>query len=1557
MSAKQQRRFSILLSLAVLALVAIATLLTYLAPPAQAQTFPNFSGAWTGTRTQTGLVPPGLTATSNQTLTLFQTAPGGNVVGTLATYWPGTPYYWTSYASGTITGSTMAFTFTPTVINLPGGTTACGESLSLALATGSVTTATVPSYHPCGGTSSTFASYPFTLLGWQKMYGTETSGCSGNCAYIITNSIDPATGNIVEPTVDYETAGPNKLSLVRYYNGYHTPTRLTNFVSNIVYVVSGVANVTTNYDLGLSIVGNTATAYRADGQMLTFNLIGGVWTPDSDVDMVLANPSGNTWTITNHDDSVETYTATAAVLPTLGTSRLNSIKTRNGYTQTLAYNGSNQLSTVTDSYGRTLTFNYTLGYLTSVTTPDSLVLSYGYSSSTGGSNDRIASVSYNTSPATSQSFTYGNSSFPFLITSITDENGVAYKTYTYDSYGRALTSQTGTGANADITTVTYNDSVGTSTVTNALGQSVVNTFAALQGRNKSAKATRTASTNVPAATSTTVYDSNGYAATATDWNGNKTVYTNNSHGDPTTIVEASGTAAARTTTIAYDTTFVHLPATITATGLTTGFSYDANGNPLTRVLTDTTTQTIPYSTNGQTRTTNFTWNNFLPATVQSPNGNTTTFTFAPDGALTNIQNALLQNAAITSHTGGGMPLTVVGQNGVTTTLTYNQRNWLLTSTVSTTAGPLTTTNSYDAVGNLTKVQQPDGSYLNNAYDTAYRLTTVTDSLGNSINYTLDAMGDRTATAIKDPSGTLTRSLSATFDTLGRALTSVAGMSQTTTWQYDDNGNMTGYLPPARHFGYLYDQLDRATRMTFYSISGYNYAAYDAQDNVTSRTDTLSKTTSYVFDGFGDRIQVTNPDTGTAVYHYDSDGNLTQKVDAAGVTVNHTYDALDRLLTTTYPASTGENVTHTYDQTGTGFTFGIGRLTSLTDQAGTLTQAYDERGNLLTETRTSGATTLTTGYTYDAASRVATITYPDTSVVTYTRDAMGKITSVTDKPAGAGSPTTLASSITYKPFGPWSGFTYGNGIVETPTRDADYRLTRLADAGTATVQDISYVYSVNDQPNTATDNLTAGNSITNITDDPYGHINAYRINGGTLTQIIYDTSVNVNNGSRKQITGTTYTNTSGTNQLATITTGGVTNTLTTSANGNITGFSTGFGTAGVTTLAYNNANRLSSVSNSGGTLGSYVYEASGNRFSKTVGANTTLFTHAGSAVLAETAGGTATNYIYLNGRPLAMLTGSTFTYLHDDNLGTPRVATNASQTVSWKASYLPFGETLSTTGSLTQNLRFPGQYFDAESGFNHNGFRDYVPTLGRYLEADPIGIYPNAGIVNAGMNPYIYVGADPMRTIDPWGLADAGYTFKGTCFESALRPHESQHRVLHPGPCTPIELFEAYQECGGGGAGSDCGINPLIPAETEALLQLLQLLNPGVGTAAKKVLPNSDPSGTATVYMTKDNGNTHFVISVTNGDETVTTHQVMTGNSTTIELTTPPAGDVPSKTIDLPDAAGAQQYQQSLRGAETGPYNPDTNSCLTHCGSVLTNGGVPDVPDNTKDVGRWLRRQP
>ena len=108
------------------------------------------------------------------------------------------------------------------------------------------------------------------------------------------------------------------------------------------------------------------------------------------------------------------------------------------------------------------------------------------------------------------------------------------------------------------------------------------------------------------------------------------------------------------------------------------------------------------------------------------------------------------------------------------------------------------------------------------------------------------------------------------------------------------------------------------------------------------------------------------------------------------------------------------------------------------------------------------------------------------------------------------------------------------------------------------------------------------------------------------------------------------------------------------------------------------------------------------------------------------------------------------YLHADHLGRPQFATDSDGSVVWDMGdgVTPFGEGVNLAGAFAQKLMFPGQYADAETGaeitLSHNWHRTYDPTLGRYLQADPIGL---AG----GLNRFAYVGGNPMGFVDPTGL--------------------------------------------------------------------------------------------------------------------------------------------------------------------------------------------------------------
>lgn len=1125
------------------------------------------------------------------------------------------------------------------------------------------------------------------------------------------NPFDLATGNKFEEVKDYETAGTNKLSFVRYYNSAASPQTLATTLGT---------HWRSNYDRYIQILSASAVSIeRPDGQIVPFWLVGTTWTTDSDINLTLTH-SGTTWTLTDINDTVETYTTSGS------TAVLNSIKLRNGYTQTLTYTAG-QLTSVADSYSRSLTLAYTGGLLHTVSTPDSLVLTYGYS--TVGSLNLLTTVSYNTSPVTNQTYLYENTSFPFALTGIQDENGARYATWAYDSVGRTNSSQHGTGTTTDgLTTVTYDDSTGNRTVTGPLGIQETYKFTTLQGVSKLTEIDRAANGTVTAATRTFGYDSNGYLNSSTDWDGNSTTYVNNGAGQPTTINEAVGAPVARTTTITYDTTWVHLPHIIVTPGTTTTNNYDATtGNLLTQVLTDTTTQVIPYSTNGQTRTTTYTYTATGQVhTVQLPRTDVvakTTYAYT-GGTLTSITDPLSHVTTVNTFTGGGLPLTITDPNSVLTTLSYDARLRLHTKVVTISGGSLTTTWDHDAAGNLTKLTQPDGTFLSYAYDNAHRMDKVTNANGELMPLTLDGNGDVTQLLWQTSTPTTKRTNTATYDALGRRLTAVGGMSQTTTYGYDSQSNLTSIETPLTWTtGQAFDALNRLMTVTdpYTHTTGYTY---DAHDRPLTVTDPNSHATTYIYDGFGEAISAASPDSGTTVYHYDLDGNVSSKTDAASAVTNWTYDAMDRPLTRAYPADTTLNVAYTYDQTAHGK--GITRLTSLTDKVGSLSLSYDESGNVITNARTISTTTYTTSYAYYGQRLLKTITYPTAGwIATYNIDAAGQTTGITATQPGHAA-VNLATSVTHLPFGPVASFTWGNGVTHATTFDADYRQTGLTDTGTAALQSLTYGYDADNNLHTVTDALSAANTQTLTNDHLERLTGAVSGTGGYGTlSYTYD-----NNGNRKTSGATTYTIATTSNRVTAV--GGT--SIGYIATGNINAI-------GTNSMTYNKANQLATATVSS-TASTYTYDAFGNRLEAKVGTGTTSveeYDQQGN-MLTETNSGTETDYVYLDGTPIAAIqpAAATISYIHADRLGTPQKATNASKVVNWTTTYQPFGITGTVTSSITQNLRLPGQYADA-TGYNHNGFRDYYTAYGRYLESDPVGLL-------GGMNTYAYVESNPQRSI-------------------------------------------------------------------------------------------------------------------------------------------------------------------------------------------------------------------
>jgi RHS repeat-associated protein len=127
---------------------------------------------------------------------------------------------------------------------------------------------------------------------------------------------------------------------------------------------------------------------------------------------------------------------------------------------------------------------------------------------------------------------------------------------------------------------------------------------------------------------------------------------------------------------------------------------------------------------------------------------------------------------------------------------------------------------------------------------------------------------------------------------------------------------------------------------------------------------------------------------------------------------------------------------------------------------------------------------------------------------------------------------------------------------------------------------------------------------------------------------------------------------------------------------------------------------------------------------------------------ETTGALIREYVWMGWNPVAVIEGGTVYYIRADHIGRPVFATNGNGAKVWTATYLPFGGVHTSTG-IPIDARFPGQWFQSESGLHQNWMRDYDPTTGRYLQADPLGLIDGASV-------YGYVKQNPGRLIDPRG---------------------------------------------------------------------------------------------------------------------------------------------------------------------------------------------------------------
>jgi RHS repeat-associated protein len=1009
--------------------------------------------------------------------------------------------------------------------------------------------------------------------------------------------------------------------------------------------------------------------------------------------------------------------------------------------------------TVTDmASGRELTLTYVNGLLESISGPVTTAVSngvwvtYGYDS-----NLNLTSVTY--ADGSGYSYVYDDLNDIHNLTERKDALNHQLMTWGYDSSDRAITFFSRDGKGMNITYVS-----GTQVeVTDAYD--VVRTYSIGTAGGQRRVTAMTGIGSAPYSDHNSirwVYDGSARLTEVEDAGGSVTQYQNyDSRGNPGTVKLAAGTSDERVLTFTYHSQ-MNAPLTRTEASVlgvgnkVTTWDYDSDydGTPnedsqklVSRIVEQGFTKNGAGNTVSYEYVTTITYNG--KGQVLSIDGpiaetdDTTALTYdATTGDLLTITRPMDLETDFSQYDAAGRAGRITDPNGQARTLTYDGRGRILTETHVSDSSQ--TTFAYTAGGEIHTVTDPDGVTRTYTYDQTYgRLDRVTAENGDYVAHGYDEWGNLVEKSNHMPDTTRTSWKRWDYEHAsipGKLYKEIHSDDTFTVYDYDDAGNMALVTDPKNQAtSYSYDFMNRLESV-LQPGDGLTSYEYDTQGNLISVTDAEDQETTYTYDDLGRLVSTTSPDTGTQTYVYDEAGNLVSKTDAKGITVTYGYDALNRLTGAEFLDPT-QDVTYTYDQ-GTN---GLGHLTGFTDPSGSTTYGYDARGRLTQKTSgISGHSYSSLSRSYTLGGRLSQLTYPSGRTVDFTRDAtMKRITSATST---LGQTTkTLVQGLTYRPFGGPAHIENGTGGVVN-NQSGECGCLEVANPG----KDMETLFTY-DQNRNLTGITATNHPRLNRT---FGYDALNRLTSATSyyeeLSYTYDKIGNRLTRTRNTVTDT-YAYLTGTNKLDEIT-GQTSIDFTHDDNGNIT-------VKGNQGFVYDQSNRLVEARLDGQLKGEYAYNALGQRASKTVHGTATVTTvfhydFDGNIIgESEPDGDFTKEYLYMGSSRMTMVnvpTGAFYYYLND-HLGNPQYVTNEAGVVVWEARYLPFGQAIiNGHSSVENNFRFPGQYYDSETGLHYNYHRYYDPKTGRYITADPIGM-------EGGINLFAYVENNPMNFIDPLGL--------------------------------------------------------------------------------------------------------------------------------------------------------------------------------------------------------------
>jgi RHS repeat-associated protein len=771
-----------------------------------------------------------------------------------------------------------------------------------------------------------------------------------------------------------------------------------------------------------------------------------------------------------------------------------------------------------------------------------------------------------------------------------------------------------------------------------------------------------------ARTTTYAYDSMERLTTVTDALGYQTVYGRDNDGNVVTITDKMG----RVTTIQYDqmdrpvVTIDPMSNAVTAT-------YDADGEKLT--LADALNRTTSYS---------YSVRGWL-AQVTDPMGYLITYTYSATGKNLDAYQGNLTQFLVDGNTYNADDELIAQENGVSETTSY----------------------SYDGVGNLTTVEDPNTNVVSYVYNSVNELTEVIQPAGVTVSYTYDNSGNQQTTT----------------DALGH----------TTTVQYD--------------------ALDRATTIIS-AVSGTTTITYDSAGRETSLTDPVGNKTQWAYDSDDRLTTTTQPNNATFTYVYDKDRELTDTTDADGRRTTYSFNADgDQTGETWVGASPSEKITYTYDADN--------EMTGAADAFATLTKSYDKDGRLgtmVTSGPGTGQPTVTLTYSYDQLNDETSVkdSLSSQGITTYTFNDDRQMTNISTSYGGTASPLIT--------------FTYDNGgrltnisrtgpgssdqVNTTITYDSANRVTTITDGlyswqgigyGNTPLATFTYAYDSASRVTTMVSTDPSGTDTYTYTYDNANELTGADKNGTQTESYAYDA-----NGNR---TGTGYSTTVMNETAASP--GPVTYTY--DGAGNMITSKSGSTT---TTYTYDFRNRLTEVTTGGTVVATYTYNALDQRIG--VGDSSTQtwtvydgkspdanpyddFNSSGNLTVRYLFGASVVNGAVVSGILARTTSGGTTNWYFTDKLDSVREIVNTSGTVQDQMVYDSFGNIVTETNA-TNGDRFKfGMQYDATIGQYYDHARWYGAGTGRFSATDPLGF--RAG----GINLYQYARNRPTDAVDPSGL--------------------------------------------------------------------------------------------------------------------------------------------------------------------------------------------------------------